>query len=138
MTASDGTTKMRHAVPKLGRRELEIMNAVWNSGEVTVREVRDHIGSVAYTTVLAMMRTLENQKGVLRHREQGKTFIYSATVSREQVSQTLITDLCKLVFGGSTPSLVSNLLGQNPPSSDDIDALKKIIASNEEKIGQPS
>ncbi len=135
MTASAGTTKMRCDVPKLGRRELEIMNAVWNSGEVTVREVRDQIGSVAYTTVLAMMRTLENQKGVLAHREDGKTYIYRATMSREQISQTLIADLCKLVFGGSTPSLVSNLLGQNPPSSDDIKALKEIIARNEEKIG---
>ena len=120
-------------VPKLGRRELEIMNVVWDLGEATVRQVWQRLGTGAYTTVLAMMRALEEHKRVLSHVERGKAYLYRPTVTREQVSRSYIAELHDLVFGGSLPLLVHNLLGYERPTADDLKALKTIITAQEKK-----
>lgn len=120
-------------VPKLGRRELEIMNVIWDLGQATVRQVWQRLGTGAYTTVLTMMRALEQHKGVLTHVERGKAYLYRPTVTRQEVSRSYIADLHDLVFGGSLPLLVHNLLGYERPTTEDLEALKTIIAQQEKR-----
>jgi predicted transcriptional regulator len=124
-------------VPHLGRREVEIMNVVWDMGEATVRQVWQRLGRGAYTTVLAMMRTLEEQKHVLRHRAEGKAYVYQAVLSREEFAQASAADLCNRVFGGSIPLLVHNLLGRQRPSREDIEVLKRLL-DEEAAPGSPA
>lgn len=114
-------------IPHLGRREVEIMNVVWDMGEATVRQVWQRLGRGAYTTVLAMMRALEEQKHVLTHRPDGKAYVYRAVLSREEFARASAADLCNRVFGGSVPLLVHNLLGSQRPSQDTIESLKRIL-----------
>lgn len=115
----------------LGRRELEIMSVVWDLGEATVRQVWEQLGTGAYTTVMTMMRALEDQKKVLAHRVDGKSFVYRAVLNREEYAQSSAADLCDRVFGGSIPLLVHNLLGRQRPSPEDIESLKRILAAEE-------
>lgn len=124
---------MNH-MPTLGRRELEIMSVVWELGEATVRQVWQRLGTGAYTTVLTMMRALEEQKQVLVHRVEGKSYVYRAVISQEAYAQASAADLCDRVFGGSIPLLVHNLLGQQRPSREDIEMLKQILAAEEAKV----
>lgn len=121
------------AAPRLGRRELEIMNVVWQLEEATVRQVWQRLGSSAYTTVLTMMRTLEEKKKILTHREQGKAYVYRATITRAAVSRSLIGDLRNLVFGGSMPLLVHNLLGSQSLTHDELGQLRKVLDAHEKK-----
>jgi BlaI family transcriptional regulator, penicillinase repressor len=121
-------------IPNLGRRELEIMTVVWELGEATVRQVWQRLGCGAYTTVLTMMRALEEQKQVLAHRVEGKSYVYRAIISQEAFAQASAADLCARVFGGSIPLLVHNLLGQQRPSREDIEQLKQILAAEEANV----
>jgi predicted transcriptional regulator len=123
-------------IPNLGRRELEIMSIVWEMGEATVRQVWQRLGTGAYTTVLTMMRALEEQKQVLEHRADGKSYVYRAVLKREEFAQSSAADFCDRVFGGSIPLLVHNLLGRQRPSPEDIEALKQILASEEANLKQ--
>jgi len=131
-TTVPGVETMK-AAPGLGRRELEIMNVVWQLDEATVRQVWQRLGSPAYTTVLTMMRALEEKKKILTHRERGKAYVYRATITREAVSRSLIGDLRDLVFGGSMPLLVHNLLGTQSLSHDELGQLRQVLDAHEEK-----
>jgi predicted transcriptional regulator len=121
-------------IPSLGKRELEIMHVVWDMGEATVRQVWEQLGTGAYTTVLTMMRALEEQKKVLVHRVEGKSFVYRAALNREEYAQATAVDLCDRVFGGSIPLLVHNLLGRQRPSPEDIASLKQILENAEANL----
>jgi predicted transcriptional regulator len=121
-------------IPSLGKRELEIVSIVWDLGEATVRQVWEQLGRGAYTTVLTMMRALEDQKKVLAHRVEGKSFVYRAVLNREEYAQASAADLCDRVFGGSIPLLVHNLLGRQRPSPEDIESLKQILAAEEANL----
>lgn len=68
-------------------REFEVMDAVWNLGEATVHSIQEEMGrksSGKYTSVATMLRYLE-QKQLLTHRQEGKTYYYRALKTKESV-----------------------------------------------------
>lgn len=74
--------------PGLGELERAVMDIVWNAPEATVREVLRALNEAsererAYTTVMTVMGNLR-QKGLLACRRQGRTGVYSPTLSRAQ------------------------------------------------------
>jgi predicted transcriptional regulator len=119
--------------PKLGDVELEILNLVWDLGEATVADVREVLlkrRNVAYTTVLTTMRNL-SRKGFLRHRAQGRTYVYSATRPPEAIKRELLRDTVEKVFGGSPVDLVQNLLDAESLSEAEVAEIKKMIEEME-------
>src|ERR1044071_336772 len=65
----------------LGERELDVMGVLWGMGSGTVAEVRDRLpASLAYTTVLTILRNLE-AKGFVRHDAEGKAHRYLPLVA---------------------------------------------------------
>ena len=122
--------KRRH---KLGDVELEILHIVWKRGEATVSDVLAVIRKrrkTAYTTVMTMMRNLA-QKGVLKYRTEGRTFVYSAAVAPEIIRRTLLEDTVDRVFGGSPVELVQNLIDAGKLSEKDVGEIKKMIEEME-------
>jgi BlaI family penicillinase repressor len=112
---------------RLGRRELEILNVVWDRGEATVQTVCDELERrAAYSTVLTMMRTLEN-KGVLGHRTDGRTFVYHARISREHVQSSMLRSVRDVMFGGSVKSLINTMLNQSPMSAQELEELRQLL-----------
>jgi predicted transcriptional regulator len=104
------------------------MDVVWRRGEATVQDVCDALARpLAYTTVMTTLSLLERNKKVLRRRKRGKAFVYEAIVSRDEVSRSLIGELRDLLFGGSMPSLVLNLVEDESVSKDDIRALQSAL-----------
>ncbi|MFN2389040.1 MAG: BlaI/MecI/CopY family transcriptional regulator [Actinomycetota bacterium] len=87
------TPRRRHSLADvLGPLEAEIMEAVWERGDVTVREVHRALSqgrSIAYTTVMTTLGRLTD-KGLLRRIENQPAHHYSARVSREQYARSTV------------------------------------------------
>lgn len=73
-------------LPILGDLERAIMDAVWECGTATVREVVDVLQSArapAYTTVMTVMNRLVD-KGLLRRKPEGQSYRYTASKSKQE------------------------------------------------------
>jgi len=79
-----------------GKLEREVMDAVWQRGEVSVRDIyRAFDERIAYTTVMTTLSRL-HMKGMLERRRDGKAFYYSPSISAEELNQVVAKD----VIGG--------------------------------------
>lgn len=103
------------------------MTVLWNLGSATVSEVREELhDELAYTTVLTVLRTLE-EKGYLKHEEEGRAHRYIPTVDRATAGTTALRRMLNTVFGGSAELLLTNLVNDQKLSSSDIEQLRKLL-----------
>jgi predicted transcriptional regulator len=122
------------AARQLTRYELEIMDVVWRLEEATVQDVCDNLSRpLAYTTVMTTLGILEAKKGVLKRTKRGRAFVYRPLVTRDEVSRNLLKDFRDLLFGGSLPSMVLNLMSDESVSKADIQALQAALRRVERK-----
>ena len=119
---------------QLTRYELEIMDVVWRLEEATVHDVCDNLSRpLAYTTVMTTLGILEAKKGVLKRTKRGRAFVYRPLVTRDEVSRSLLNDFRDILFGGSLPSMVLNLMSDKSVSKADIQALQAALRRVERK-----
>ncbi len=113
---------------RLGRLELQIMNAVWDRGKATVHDVKNALSrrKPAYSTILTMMRKLE-AKGYLEHEVDGRTYVYRPLISQQAVRQGVLGDLVERLFEGSTSLLLTSLVEQNRISKNELREIRKLI-----------
>ena len=128
----------RSSLPKLTDAEFEIMEIVWVEGETTVNHVWETINRrrqapLSRTTTLVQMNRLEEKKW-LKHRARGRTFLYYPTRNRDETLETLVGDVHRRVFNGSSSDLVRCLFKSVKISKAEIQILKEIIDSQE---GEP-
>jgi predicted transcriptional regulator len=96
--------------PRLSRRERQIMNVLFRRGEGTVADVMDEMPDPpSYSAGRAMLRTLED-KGHVKHHEDGPRYVYTPTVAKESERQNAVEHLVKTFFDGSTAQAVAALL----------------------------
>jgi BlaI family transcriptional regulator, penicillinase repressor len=117
-------------LPILTRGESEVMRALWTLGQGTVQDIIDKMGkSVAYTTVLTLVRILE-RKGYLAHRAQvdgGRAYLYRPTTPPSRVRRHHVRDLVERLFDGRTGSLVVGLLEDEALSRKELEELRDSI-----------
>lgn len=114
---------------RLTGHQLAIMRLLWERGEMTVAEVQESLKSLpkpAYSTVATVLGRLE-KRGVVRHRQEDRTYFYSAAVSETGV----VREIVDRVFGGSTSALVSHLLDTQEVPSDELARIKQLIRDYE-------
>jgi predicted transcriptional regulator len=112
---------------KLTTRELDLMAVVWERGSATVNEVLEQLGeSLAYTTVLTVLRGLE-AKGALRHEREGKAFRFYARVRPDEVGERSIDRLLKKVFRGSRELLIAQLLADESVTSTELKNIRALL-----------
>lgn len=119
----------------IGSREMMILNIIWDSRELTVREVFKEISKkedIAYTSIMTSMQNME-KKGLLKHREEGRAYIYSAVVDKSEVQQRLVKDLIDMAFKGSYENLVTALFNQKDITAQDIKELADRYLDKEEE-----
>ncbi len=105
--------------------ELEIMKVVWDSGDVTVREIYENLGErrkVAYTTVMTMMGILE-QKGFVSKDDSERAYVYRQTKKRKQVISKMVGEFVDRVFNGAAEPLLVQLIDDRQLSQEDIQRL---------------
>ncbi|HEU4569183.1 MAG TPA: BlaI/MecI/CopY family transcriptional regulator [Gemmatimonadales bacterium] len=96
-------------LPRLTRRERQIMDILFQRGEATVSEVMEALPDPpSYSAVRATMRILE-EKGHLRHREDGPRYVYLPKLGAEQARRAALTHLLETFFGGSAEQAVMAL-----------------------------
>jgi predicted transcriptional regulator len=125
---------MKKSLTPLGETEMEVLHHVWHLGEATVKEVRKRIledREVAYTTIMTVMKNLAN-KGYLKYRKEGVTYVYSPAREPESVRSNLIGDLVKKVFKGSPKELVQTLVKSENLSDKERAEIKRMIDEMEE------
>jgi predicted transcriptional regulator len=81
----------------------------------------------AYTSVMSLM-TVMAEKGQLRQKTRGRAFVYSAKISRTKTQSRMVRDLLCRVFDGSASTLVTQLLQQTEPDSEEMKEIRKTIA----------
>ena len=119
-------------------RELEILKVLWDRGEATVREVYEEMGRtspVVQNTVQSFLRTME-EKGLVRHRVEGRTFIYQPTVPRDQTARGLVSRLLQRVFDGAVDQLVQSALSLKQASPEELARLEALVAEAKAARGQ--
>jgi predicted transcriptional regulator len=113
------------AEPVPSERELEILKVLWELGKGSVREVLERLdpgGDTHFNTVQTLLRIMED-KGLVRHRAVGRTFIYFPKHSREKVTRRFLHK----VFDGALDRLVLSLLQAENTSVRDLEELERII-----------
>jgi BlaI family transcriptional regulator, penicillinase repressor len=108
-------------------RELDVMSVLWDVGPATVAEVRERIADdLAYTTVLTMLRTLE-QKRYVSHIEDGRAHRYKPLVKRETAGRTALRRLVDKVFDGSPELLLTQLVSDRNLSDEELRRLRRLV-----------
>jgi len=122
---------------QLSRRERQIMEIVYERGRATAAEVRAHMTDPpSYSAVRAMLRILED-KGHLRHEQDGPRYVFLPTVPRQEASETALRKLVRTFFGGSPEGAMAALLDLEGDQLDE-EALQRLSEMIEEakKEGQ--
>jgi len=103
----------------LTRRERQIMDIMYQRGSASAAEVqRDLPDPPSYSAVRAMLRLLE-EKGHLRHRQEGPRYVYDPTVPRDRARRSATRRLLDTFFEGSTAQAVATLLESTSDLSDE-------------------
>jgi predicted transcriptional regulator len=109
-------------------RELEILKVLWEQGPSSVRAVHARLAErepeLAYTTVQTMLRIMEDKKGLVDHRLEGRTFVYTARFTRDESTQRFL----ERVFDGAAAQLVQSLLSSERVSAEELDRMQALIA----------
>ncbi len=113
----------------LAGRHLALRKIVWERGEATVADVQaalDLERPLAYSTVATVMARME-QKGLLTHREEGRTYIYAPAVTEERVGQSLVGEMVERIFDGSPAALVSHLLETDQVDAAELERIRQLV-----------
>jgi BlaI family penicillinase repressor len=108
--------------------ELEIMKVVWDHDTVTVRDVYETLlkrRKVAYTTVMTMMKILE-QKKYLKKNQDDRAYVYRPAQPRRQVVGAIVREFVNRVFNGAAQPLLVHLVEEHNLSKEDLVELARI------------
>jgi predicted transcriptional regulator len=121
---------------RLAELQLAIMQVLWEQQEASVGNVRDaleSLRSLAYTTVGTMLAKME-AKGLVDHRSDGRVNVYRPIVKREQVRQSMMSDLTERLFQGDVSQMMCHLLDGRSVTQEDLAELKKLIRRKEREL----
>lgn len=118
--------------------ELEILNVIWRDGPSTVRQMRDALAEhrdLAYTSVMTMM-TIMTDKGYLRRRKKGGSFVYRAKSKEGATKGGMLKDLMDRAFDGRPEAVMVNLLETSDLEADELKRLRDLIDKKVKEEGR--
>ncbi len=130
---------MRIPREPLSPGQQEIMEIIWEKGEVAAVEVRQLLPDgreLARETVRTMLERMED-RGWLKHRVVGRTFFYSAAVPREVTAGQKVIELIDTVCGGSPERLMTALLDYRGLSAEEAARIEALIRQAKDKKPGP-
>lgn len=125
---------MRTPTPHLTPQELAIMKVVWSLETATVRDIYEQLREsrdVAYTTVLTMMKILE-QKGYVKKTRADRAFVYRPARPQQQVLGGMVREFIDRVFDGASRPMLLHLVKETKLSEKERKALLRAIEEVEE------
>jgi len=113
---------------ELGRTELAVLQALWNLGPSSVRQVLECLQQsgrdLAYTTVQTLLVRLES-KGYVTGNKRQTAFTYRAKVTRDKVTRSRLRTLLNQLYDGQAGSLVLQLIQNERFSAEEIRSLRE-------------
>ena len=125
---------MRKAHPTLTPQELAIMKVVWRLEQATVRDVYETLRAkrdIAYTTVMTMMKILED-KGYLKKTRVERAYLYRPAQPRHQVVAAIVRDFLDRVFDGAAAPLLLHLAKEGGLSKEERRLIRRITEGVDE------
>lgn len=118
---------------ELSRRERQIMQAVFEKGSVTIKEVAENIPNPPSATALRTLLGILVKKGWLKSKASGREKIYSARKSKAVTSRVELKNVLRTFFGGSIENLLASHFADPDCQLDDeiIQRIKDLIAEHE-------
>jgi predicted transcriptional regulator len=116
-------------IPSLSRREREMMDILFRAGRASATEVMEAMSEPpSYSAVRATLRILE-QKGLLRHEDDGTRYVYRPTLNRDKARQSALDHMLVTFFDGSAASVVTTLLERSAAeiSGEELDRIAVLI-----------
>jgi BlaI family penicillinase repressor len=113
----------------LAGQELEIMKVIWKLEQATVRDVYETLlkqRKIAYTTVMTMMKILE-QKGYLKKSDKDRAYVYRPARPQRQVINGMVKEFINRVFNGSAEPLLLHLVEEKGLSPEEISEIRRLI-----------
>jgi BlaI family transcriptional regulator, penicillinase repressor len=120
---------------KLSRLELKIMEALWQLGASSVREILLSLpekGRPAHNTVQTILTRLEAKKAVRRAKKISNAHIYEPTVTRGATQRLLVDDLLEF-FGGRAAPLMSHLVETGQLTMEDVEEARKTLKKEKKR-----
>src|SRR6266852_1534360 len=108
--------------PKLTKLELQVLEALWQKGACSVREIQEtfpEAGRPAYTTVQTTVYRLERKKALRCLKRIGNANIFEAAISRNQAQRRLVDELLAL-FGGRAKPVMAHLIESGQLTLNDV------------------
>ena len=114
---------------RVGDLQLQILRILWQRGEGTVADVLEDLSGadLAYTTIATMLRKME-VRGLVTHRNEGRSFVYRPKVKPEDISHRMSNHLVDRLFEGSLLDAVKHLLTTREVSREELAKIEQLIA----------
>ena len=117
------------SLDSLGELQRAVLEIVWERGEASVHDVLrqlDRRKKLAYTTALTVLQKLE-KAGWLEHRSEGKSYVYTPAVSREQAGAGSVRGFLSRVFEGDAVAMFQHLIRESDLSDEELRELRRMI-----------
>jgi predicted transcriptional regulator len=122
-------------IPKLTKLEMQVMEALWAGGALSVREIQETFADKdrpAYTTVQTLVYRLEAKKAVTRLKKIGNAHIFAAAITREGAQHRLIDDFLGF-FGGKSQLVMARLIETGRLTLDDVKEAEQLLKELEKE-----
>ena len=119
----------KKSLEDLGELQRATIDVVWELGEASVHQVRKRLANkkkLAYTTVLTAKQKLE-KAGWLKHRNEGKTYVYIPTRTREEAGAKSVRKFMERMFDGNALLMFQHLMRQSKLTDEELKELRKMI-----------
>jgi BlaI family penicillinase repressor len=116
-------------LPKLSKFDLQIMQALWAKGPLSIREIQESFPDrkrPAYTTVQTIVYRLEAKKALRRAKKISNAHIFEAVISRSEAQRRLIDDFLG-IFGGQAQPVMAHLIETGKLTLEDVQEAEKIL-----------
>ena len=129
----EGSIVMNDRMSDLGELEREVMQLVWDGGDVTADAIRTRLDrKPKESTVRTVLRRLED-KGYVTHTVSGRTFVFRAAVSRGDVAARAVKHIVDWFCNGSLDEVLVGMADARMLDSRTLEVLAKRIANAKEK-----
>jgi BlaI family penicillinase repressor len=121
------------ATPTFGPMQLRILQVLWDKPGSTAAQVTAVLREqedVAHSTVQTLLRQLE-EKGAVRHVQEGRTFHWFASVAREEVTASETRGFLDRLFRGSPSGLMAHLLREEQIPEEELDRIRRLLDEEE-------
>jgi predicted transcriptional regulator len=124
--------------PKLTKLELQIMNALWSSASLSIREIQEAFPEAdrpAYTTIQTTVYRLESKNAVRRVKKISNAHIFEAAITRDAAQGRLVDEFLAL-FGGRAQPVMCHLIESGRLTLDDVKEAEEILKHARERMSK--